>query len=63
MGLRWMRQWSLISEPSGGQLLSENEKVSTASIGTSLEKVKSSCPKPKISATRVYSYDEMVNLN
>ena len=51
----------LISEPSGNQLLSENEKIVTPRVKMSSEKVKSSHPKPNISDTRVYSYDEMVD--
>ena len=50
----------LISEPSGSKLLSENKRVSTPRVGMSSEKLQSSCPNPKISDTKVYSYDEMV---
>ena len=50
----------LIAEPSGSGAMSENKKVSASRVGMSLEKVRSSHPKPKISDIRVYSYDEMI---
>ena len=43
----------LILEPPGSKLLIENKRVSTPRVGMSSEKLRSSCPKPKISDTRV----------
>ena len=50
----------LITETSESQLVSNNEKDITPRVGMSSEKVKSSRSKPKI--LRVYSYDEMVEV-
>ena len=50
----------LISEPFGSNVLSERSSVPTPIVGMSLEKMKSSHPKPKILDTRLYSYYEMI---
>ena len=51
-----------ISKPSGSWAVSKGENVITPRIGMSLEKVKSYPSKQKILDARVYSYDEMVEV-
>ena len=50
----------LVSEPSGSKELSGDLSSSKPRVGMSSRTVKSSRSYPKISDTRVYSYDEMI---
>ena len=50
----------LISEPSGSKELSGDLSISNPRVGMSSRMAKSSRPTPKISDTRIYTYDEMI---
>ena len=51
---------NMISEPSGSKELSEDLSISKPRVGMSSRMAKSSRPTPKMSDTRIYTYDEMI---
>ena len=50
----------MISEPSGSKELSGDLSISKPRVGMSSRMAKSSRPTPKMSDTRIYTYDEMI---
>ena len=50
----------MISKPSGSKELSGDLSIYKPRVGVSSRMVKNSRPTPKISHTRVYTYDEMI---
>ena len=50
----------MISEPKGSKELSGDLSISKPRVGKSSRMSKSFCPTPKMSDTRIYTYDEMI---
>ena len=51
---------NMISEPSGSKELRGDLSISKPRVGMSSRMAKSSRPTPKMSDTRIYTYDEMI---